>query len=100
MPTSVPGLGEADFGRGADRARDAEVGHDRVALLEQDVLRLDVPVDDLLPVGVVERVGNLTGEAERLRRRRAGPPAQPVAQRAAFDVGGDVVEQPPASPES
>ena len=33
----------------------AEVGHDRLAFLQQDVLRLDVAMDDVMPVGVAER---------------------------------------------
>ena len=30
-----------------------------LAVVEQDVLRLDVAMDDAVPVGVVERVGDL-----------------------------------------
>ena len=39
--------------------RDAEVGHQRAPVVQQDVLRLDVAVDHAVPVGVVERVGHL-----------------------------------------
>ena len=45
-------LGAAALG---DRARDAEIGDERLAVLQQDVLRLDVAVNDALLVRVVER---------------------------------------------
>ncbi len=48
-----PRLGD-DVGARLEIARgDAEVGHERFALMEQDVLRLDVAVQDALAVGVV-----------------------------------------------
>ena len=52
-----------------DGPRDAEVGDDGVALLEQDVLGLDVAMDDAVRVGVAERVGDLAGDAERVVER-------------------------------
>ena len=48
---------------------DAEVGDQGGAVLEQDVLRLDVAVDDALAVRVVERRGHLAREPERLVHR-------------------------------
>ena len=51
------------------RQRDAEVGHHRVAVVQQDVVGLDVAVDDALPVRVVERVGGLTRDPHRLVHR-------------------------------
>ncbi len=44
---------------GADCPRNAEVGHEGVAVLEQDVLGLDVSMDDIMCVGVGERAGYL-----------------------------------------
>ncbi len=44
-PQRHPGLGHASAGRGAQGQRDAEVRHHGTAVVEQDVLRLDVPVD-------------------------------------------------------
>ena len=46
MPSVTPVL--VSFGPAAlgDRARDAEVGDERLTVLQQDVLRLDVAVDD------------------------------------------------------
>ena len=49
---------------GADRLRDPEVGHDGVAALEQDVLRLDVAVD--------RRRGRGRSSARRRPRARCG----------------------------
>ncbi len=51
------------------RPRDAEVGHDRLALFQQNVLRLDVPMNDLMPMGVVERAGDGCGKAHGLVHR-------------------------------
>ena len=76
------------------RARDAEVGHQRVALAEQDVGRLDVAVDDAA----------LGARRPALRRPRApgGAPRRPGAAPSrcsrsrsdlALDVRHDVVEE-------
>ena len=60
------------------RLADPEVGDERVPLVQQDVLGLDVAVDDVVTVRVVERVGDLARDAGRLldrqlrRRARAG----------------------------
>ena len=54
------------------RARDPEVGDLRRALLvDEDVLRLDVAVDDLALVGGAERAGDLDRVGDRLRRPTA-----------------------------
>ena len=62
-------------------SRDAEVRHHRVALGEQDVLRLDVAVHDAVAVRVVERVGHLARDAERLVDRQLPLAVEPVAER-------------------
>ena len=79
--------------RVADRLRDAEVHDDRMPAGEHDVVRLDVAMDDAVRVRVGERLGDLRGEAQRLRRSAAGRRAQPVAQRFAGDDRHDVVQQ-------
>ena len=52
--------------RRAQRSRDAEVGDQRHAVEQQDVLGLDVAVDEILLVRVRERSGDLTGQPQRL----------------------------------
>ena len=52
--------------RRAGRERDAEVGDHRLALMEQDVLRLDVAVDQAVGMGVVQRGGDLPHERDSL----------------------------------
>jgi len=49
--------------------RDAEVRDHRVALVEQNVLGLDVPVDDVLMVCGRQRVGDLTENHECITDR-------------------------------
>ena len=70
--------GEADTGqRGAagqaDRPRDAEVGDHRVAVRDEDVLRLDVAVHHPAPVGVVQRVRHLPARSSPPRSSGAAP---------------------------
>ena len=60
------GLGHPPAGRRAHRQRDAEVGDHRPAVLQQDVLGLDVAVDHAVAVRVVERVGHVGGDPHRL----------------------------------
>jgi hypothetical protein len=42
-----------------------------VAVRQQDVLRLDVPMDDPPPVSVVECLGDLGGDAQRVGERES-----------------------------
>ena len=68
--------------RGVDRARSelllaqgqAEIRDDRLlAVVEQDVGRLDVAVDKAALVGVVERQGDVSDELDRFPPRAACP---------------------------
>ena len=72
---------------------DAEVGDDRLTLLEQDVLGLDVAVDHVEPVGVGQRAGHGSGDTERHVHRQRPLAGQPVAQALAARVRHDEVEQ-------
>ena len=46
---------------------------------EQDVLRLDVAVDDVLPVGVVDRLGDLLRDPQGVGERQGAVPGQALA---------------------
>jgi hypothetical protein len=66
-------------GRRAYRERNAEVGHHRPAVRQQDVLRLDIAMDHPVAVRVMQRVGHLApararGGSARPGRRRGGQP--------------------------
>jgi hypothetical protein len=50
----------------AHRPGDAEIGQERMVLGQEDVLRLDVAMDQSLPMRVLEGVRHLTREADRL----------------------------------
>jgi hypothetical protein len=73
--------------------RDAEVGEHRLTLLDEDVLRLDVAVDELLAVRVVQRTRHLLRDRECLLDPELVLPIQLVAERLAADEGEDVVEE-------
>ena len=47
---------------------------------EEDILRLDVAVDDLLPMRCLERASDRLGDAQRLFDRKLFFAIQPVAQ--------------------
>ena len=61
--------------------------------MEQDVLRLDVAVHHLVPVGVVQRGRDLAGDGQGVRQRQLPLPLEPLPERAALHVGHDVEEQ-------
>ena len=48
------------------RQRNAEIRDEGVAVLQQDVLGLDVAVNDAVRMGIAERVGDLPRETHRL----------------------------------
>ena len=70
------------------RQRDPEVGDQRVPVVQQDVLGLDVAVDDAVPVRVVERVGDLARDAHGLVDRQLRLAVEPVAQRSRPSTNG------------
>ncbi len=73
-------------------ARDAEVGDVQVAFtVDQEIPRLDVPVDDPVRVRVIERLPSLLEPPQRVRRRLAAVLLQPLLERGAVDVLHDDV---------
>jgi hypothetical protein len=71
-------------------AGDPEVRHQRVALREQHVFRLHVPVHQPLSVGVVQRLADFPHQAECLGDRERALARDPLAQRLAVHEGHDV----------
>ena len=76
------------------RKRDAEVGHDRPAVLKEDVLRLEVPVDNAVSVRVVEGGEHGESDSERVVDRELLLAVEPRAQRLTLDVWHHIVQQP------
>ena len=65
------------------RARNAEVGDERVPRLQQHVFGLDVAVHDVLAVSEGERIGHALHDAQRLVKWKA-PFLQQVLSRSVF----------------
>ena len=72
---------------GPQGPRDPEVGDQGVAVpRQQHVLGLDVPVDHAVLVRVLERLGRLARDPQRVFHRELALPPQPVPERLALDV--------------
>jgi hypothetical protein len=65
-----------------------------VAVLEEDILRLDISVDEPVTVGVVERVRDFAGDPHRLVDRELMFARHPRAQRLPIDIRHHVEQQP------
>ena len=72
---------------------DPEVGDQRSAIVQEDILGLDVAMDNVVAMRVVERAPNLTRDAHRVVDRQLRLPGQPFPERLALDEGHDVVQQ-------
>jgi len=64
-----------------------------VPALQQDVLRLDVPVDHAKAVGVAQRVGDLPGDPERVVHGKLLLASEPRPKGLPLHVGHDIVEE-------
>jgi len=96
----VPGRAHRDarpgdllHARHADRPRDAEVAHDRMTGLEQDVLRLDIAMHHVAAVGVVQGIRHLAADAQGVVERDLSLAVQAATQRLPLHVGHHVVQQ-------
>ena len=70
VPSESPVSVSRSHARGVHRPRDPEVRHERAAVLgEEQVFRLDVPVDHPVVVGILERPGGVGGNPERILHR-------------------------------
>ena len=77
----------------AHQLRQAEVGDLHPALLvEQDVLRLDVAVDDAVVVGVLQGLADLRHDGQGLARRELAGVQQPPQVHAVDEFHEEVVE--------
>jgi hypothetical protein len=72
---------------------DPEIGHHGAAVVQQDVLGLDVPVDHALPMGVIQRVRHVAGDPDGLVDAELRFAIELVTQGLALDVGHDVEEE-------
>ena len=76
-----------------DGERDAEIGDQRSAVVQQDVFGLDVAMDHAALVGVRERIGDVGSDAHRVGNRQLVFALQTSAQRLPFNERHDVEEQ-------
>ena len=73
---------------------DAEIGEIGISdVIEQDILRLDVAVDDSAPVGIVQCISDTGGDAHRLVDAELGLPVELAPERLALDERHDVEEE-------
>src|SRR5215207_6426850 len=87
------GAGDPRRRGGTQGERDAEVRDHCLVLVEQDVLRLDVAVDDTTRVRVLERRGDLACDADRIGHWEHALAVEPLPERLAVEKWHDV-EQP------
>ena len=71
----------------------AEIGNHCLSIMQQDVLGLDVPMDHVVPMGVVKRQGDLLRHLQRFLNRQLLLAIELLSQRFALDVGHHVVEE-------
>ena len=77
----------------AHRLGHAEIHHHRVPPRQHHVVRLDVPMDDALLVGVAQGVRHVREDADDLGDRQPPFAREPATEALALDVGHDEVEE-------
>ena len=92
------GLGDAGPAGVGDGEGDAEVGDHRLPVLEEDVLRLEVAVDDAVAVGVVEGREHGQRDAEGVVDGQLLLAIEAGAERLALDVRHHVEQEPTRGP--
>ncbi len=75
-----PGLGQLVAAGRSDRAGDAEVRDHRMAVFEQDVFRLDVPVHEAEAVRIPKGAGHVDRDPYRIGYRELRLPCQAVTE--------------------
>ena len=88
------GLGHAHRAGVLDGEGDAEVGDERRAIVQQDVLRLDVAMHDAVTVGVVECRKHFARDADRVVNGKLCFALEALTQRLASDERHHVIEIP------
>ena len=63
-------FGEPISPRRRDRPPDPEVHNHRMPAAQQDVLRFDVAMDDVVTMRIAERIGDLAGDLQRVLERK------------------------------
>src|SRR5438105_1159833 len=91
-PDGNAGVRQLIAARRRNRPRNTEVRDHGFAALEQDVLRLDVTVDDIVLVRVGERTRDLTRDRQRVFQRQLRFLVEALPQRFSLDVRHDVVQ--------
>ena len=88
-----PGLGEPLAPRRAHRQRDPKVRHHGLALVQHDVLGLDIAMDGAASVCEVEGRGDRPGNAQRLIERQRAFLLKALAEAPALDVRHHVIDE-------
>ncbi len=74
--------------------RDTEVGDECAAIVQENVLRLDVAMNDVLAMCAIERTGDFACDAHRVGKRQLSFALHSCAQRFAGHERHHVVQQP------
>ena len=98
-PDRRSGAGQGFTARSVEGSRDAEIGHHRVAVREENVVGLDVTVNHAVTVRVVQGCRDPAGNPKRVLQRQAVfthqfPTDDPLSQALSLDVRHDVIQQP------